>query len=169
VAARRRFSLVELLVVLLVIGLVLALALPRLGYLPAGLRIASSLGAFRSAFASATTMSVASGRPVTLQLDLGQHQLHVQRPPPTPDAEGHLPARQGRIFDRFEFFALDDSVTLDTDVVDVPEDVTLLSYRFYPNGEASGPEIPLLIADRPYVLDVDRLTGRPRFSATEER
>jgi type II secretory pathway pseudopilin PulG len=157
-----------MLVVLLIVGLVLALALPRLGYIPAGLRIANSLGAIRAAFASATTIAAASGRPVRVQLVLDQHLLQVHRPAAAPTADGR-PTGAGRIFDRLQFFALDDSVVLDTMVVEVPEDPAILTYRFYPNGEASGPEIPLRIADRPYVLDVDRLTGRPLIRASEER
>lgn len=173
-----RFSLIEWLVVLAVIGMVLGVVLPRIGLVPSSVRIAKSTGAIRAAFKTALGRSMASGQIVQVYFDFPGHRLRLEvvaPPPPLEELEKEdgEAARQEReqaafsLFDDLQLFELDELTDLNTDLVEVPENAAVLSYRFYPNGEAAGPHMPIRIDDRWFTVDVDRLTGRPIIVETE--
>ncbi len=165
--ARHRFSLIEIMVVLLILGLVLAVVMPRIGATPLGLRVASTFSTLRNACAAASTQARATGQPVRLYFDFGNNEL---RPEPEgessafdqqPASAVELEKPVGSLFRGTQLYRLDPTVLLNLEEIDPPLDARELSFVFYPSGEATGPRLPITIGRRWFTIDVDRLTGKP--------
>lgn len=159
---RQAFSLIEWLVVLMIIGMTLAIVIPKVGGVPSGIQVASSVDAIRSAFTTAVSASMASGQPVQLFFDFSGHEIRLSRLGESRLETAGLEGPQWTILDEFTTFRLAESVWLNDQLMDYPDDPeSQLSFRFYPNGEATGPSLPILIGERWFQIDVDRLTAKP--------
>ena len=174
-------------VVLLIAALILALALPRVGVIPAGVAVGKVQGDIEQAFQHAALRARATGAEVTLQLKETTFQLSGgagSKPSAAvkavlgPDGESaggndYEKARDtllgGEEFSVSQLgladvegmeFEIQDDIEwqrLDGGLLPVDEPVT---YTFYPNGEAAGPDLVYTYRDRTFRLTLDRLTGR---------
>lgn len=160
---QRGYTLVELMVTLSILSLIVGLALPRLGLVPTGIQVADAEDALAAAFRAASSLAAAGGHPVVLTVDWRSQQLRIAQmpspdpelalagPPPLPEP-GAAPA--DAFFHNLRLFALPpDAKTRDQD-----EEWT---YLFFPDGEATGLGHRYRIGGRHFILEVDRLTGRP--------
>jgi len=128
------FTLVELLVVLAIIGMTLALAMPLLAGRTGGASIKAATGEIRAALRGARRTAIAEDRPVVFRGDPGGGFWLDRRHFTLPAASGGAPPR----------------VTLDG--------ATQIS--FYPSGGSSGGRIRLATGDTGRIITVDPLTGR---------
>ena len=128
------FTLVELLVVLAIIGMTLALAMPLLAGRTTGASLKAAVGEIRTALRGARSTAIAEDRPVVFRGDpAGGFWLDRRH--------FTLPAMSGGVAPR---------VTLDG----------AAQIAFYPSGGSSGGRIRLAMGDAGRVITVDPLTGR---------
>ena len=185
---RRTFTLIELMIVLVIIGLVMALVIPKVGRLPAGLVLRTTVGQFRSAFRDAATRARATGVPVKLIFDTGNNRFRLEEVPesaPLAMAGGGVPAPVSAPIGKSGNAAGgDDAVPLGhrysgSCEYDMPKGIEwhLESWNensdetpffvFFPNGEATGGGLEFTAGRRLLRLDIDRLTGRPLITEKE--
>jgi len=184
-ARQRHFTLLELLIVLIIIGLVLALILPRVGRLPTGLRVRSATAQFRTAFRDAANRARATGAIVKLTLNTEENLFRLEEiVPPAPVAvadsaaaapDAARPLKPGsaaapetarRRYGGPKEYPLPKG--LDWHLEHSEADLNGPPYFiFYPNGEAAGTAIELSAGPRRFRLEVDRLTGRPSLTAVQ--
>ena len=181
-----RFSMLEIVVVLVILGLVLALALPRIGRLPRRLVIERALSTLRSAFRDAGMKARATGKPVGLVLDVEKGVLRLEDVPgfaspgvsaPSPadtsaaedeEADGDEGAQAPKpagFLARLGDYRLPADLKWDefeaAEAAEGDGDAKEPAFSFFPGGEASGQPLTFAIRGHRFRLDVDRLTGRP--------
>jgi len=170
--SRLSFTLIEITIVIVIIGLICGLVLPRLGRLPRRLVIESALSAVRCAFRDAGVRARATGQSVKLVLDVEGHQFRVENaansvshglpgvgdaPPDTSPTDSDTPPPPS-ILNKLSTYELSKDVAWHTDELVLGPDEAL-SYSFFPDGAATGPAIEFTIRKTRFRLDVDRLTG----------
>lgn len=173
------FTLVEILVVLAILGFVLALVLPRIGKLPRRLLIQNGLSQIRMAFRDAGTRARASGNPTSLVLHPDSHEFRIENgvrqgesaagANPLP---GSGPGNSGKGGSSPNFLSKLSSYKVPAEITWKLEGVVLdegkaVTYSFFPGGEASGTALEFELSNAYFVLDVDRLTGRPIITEVE--
>ena len=169
-ARRRQFTLLELMVVLVIIGLILALIVPRIGRLPIGLRVRSATAQFRTAFRDAANRARATGATVKLTLDTEANLFRLEEvvpaaPVPVADSAA-APETHLRHYSGSKEYALPKG--LDWHLEHSAADLNGPPYFiFYPNGEAAGTALELSAGPRRFRLEVDRLTGHPSLTAVQ--
>ena len=176
--AGRRFSLLEITLVLLIVGLALAVALPRLGRPPTAVLAADVLARLEGACHQAASLAVATGRPVRLHLDLAAGELRLDPAPATSTDPGDAPAEPpaaapdpdqpappaAGLFGEWQRLAVPAFLKLADDATEHEPPVCI----FYPNGEAASPRLVLLLDRRRFSFEVDRLTGHPLLAELHE-
>ena len=169
-ASRRKalFSLLEVVVVLAVLSLILAVALPRLGRVPSRLTVENAHSRIRSALREAGLRARASGRPLRLVLDADGNAFRVDRPPAPADTLGGAdPPREADgggssiVVRRLARYELPGSVSWYPETALLNSDEDAPFFAFFPDGEATGTPVEFAVAGRRFVLDVERLTGHP--------
>jgi len=177
VAGRARhtpFTLVEMLVVLAIMGFVLALVLPRIGRLPRRLLIQNGLSQIRMAFRDAGTKARASGKPTSLVLHPDSHEFRIedglrQEGEPAARLNSILPSDPGTsaagsrshsFLSKLSRYKVPAEITWKLETVTLDGEGAVI-YSFFPGGEASGVAVEFELGGSHFVLDVDRLTGRP--------
>lgn len=167
------FTLVEILVVLAILGFVLALVLPRIGRLPRRLLIQNGLSQIRMAFRDAGTRARASGKPTSLVLLPDSHEFRIEdgvrQGGATAGLNEILPSDPGNSTARSRtpnFLSKLSRYKVPAEITWKLETVTLdgegsVTYSFFPGGEASGAAVEFELGSSHFVLDIDRLTGRP--------
>jgi type II secretory pathway pseudopilin PulG len=173
----RRFSLVEILVVMVIISLIMAVVGGRVGRLPAGVVAKNATGQIQTAFRDAAARARATGVPVRVRIGGDDRMIRLETAPdalpagpttvlaeaaaetakPDPEAAGGKP---GDWFGRPMTYELPRGVEWqDANGRELPpEDGVFL---FFPNGEAGGGPAWFSTGKRRFRLEVERLTGRP--------
>jgi len=165
----RRYTLIEIVVVLAIIALALSLMLPKTGRVPRRVVRRSTLSTVRVAFRDASLKARASATPVRLVLDAEKEAFRLDELPTQIEGApvGTLTPRDDPgasdgpgFLSRLSEYPFDFDV--DWHLEDLPADVgNQLAYAFFPDGEATGPTVEFTVVGTRYRLDVDRLTGRP--------
>mgnify|MGYP006281043523 CR=1 FL=1 len=175
-ARRQGFSLLELIIVLVIISLVLALVLPRVGRLPRGLRERRALSRIEQAFRGAAMRARTTGQAASLILDPDANALRIDSVPASdplsaanllleenvdandepPDESPLAPAMAVAMPDGTAWFLGDGALP----GAERPR------FRFFPDGSATGPTLKVQVARREFRVTVDRLTGRALINPT---
>ncbi len=175
---RRRFTLVEMLVVLAIIGVIVGLVLPNVGKLPEGLRADSCAGTIGNAFRDAALRARATGATVKLTLDAENNRFRLEEAAaavqaPAGDvsvsaaaAGDEAQASRGRYYAGEKEYPLPNGIewhleNWDAAVYGPP------AFTFYANGECSGLRLEFSAGSRRLRLEVDRLTGNPVITDVE--
>lgn len=182
----QKFTLIELLIVLAITGIVLGVALPNLITKPAGILKKDTIVKIESAFTQAKLMAMASGEKSTLVVDLNKKLIVVEptrnkenygqllnqlRNPELEDFEDQSKSNEPVIFKKI-YQEMDKGVSFEAEADDLEENLStetsIARYHFYSDGEAFGPEITVNIGTAKYVLNVDKLTGKPNLCEIED-
>ena len=167
---RARFTLLEMVVVLAVMGLVMALVLPRATRTPRRLVIARALSSVRSVLRQAGMRARATGADVQVVVDPEQNTIGlggsaapgVVSNTARPEARvgGGAPAdRRSGLWEGLTAQQLpDDLEWVDFDAV---EPTRIQAFEFFPDGSAAGRTLTFALRGSRFELSVDRLTGRP--------
>jgi prepilin-type N-terminal cleavage/methylation domain-containing protein len=173
---RRAFTLLEMSVVLMLLGLAMALVLPRLGVVPLSILVSDTTNRLNSSFYTAASLAVATSSTILLTCDFAKAELRLSRDSQSgADPYGSavwLGASNAVEIGEFQtkgqspLLKMLSTVKLPTEVA--PENELLVSdeppvFVFYPNGEASGPTLRFRVLSRVFSLSVDPLTGRPLY------
>lgn len=141
VPGQRGFTLVELLVVLVVVGLIAALATPRFHRAMPGLRLETTSGELAAALRHSRAEAIRSNRDTALDVDLA--------------------ARSFRPSDAVRATAIADGIAVEvvSAAGEAPAD-DVARIRFFPDGTSTGGRITLAGGGRSVSVTVDWLTGR---------
>lgn len=139
------FTLIEMLVVVAVIGIITALASPRVHRALPGLELRSAAHELAAAARSARARAIADGAPAALSLDLTTGGFTIS----PRGGGGALP----------EGLAIE--ATAATEALDTGR--SMAEFRFYPDGSAMGGRITVSRDDSAYAVDIDWLTGRVKI------
>jgi type II secretory pathway pseudopilin PulG len=176
------FTLLEILIVVTLVAIVLALAAPRVGHIPARLRAEHCLSAVRAALDETCLRARATGRSYRLLLvteedssrfvvsEVTEDPLtlplspEAAAPAPAAPATGteQKPGQGGAIVLEVSEYKLPDAVRWDPDSLaqgTAAGDEGPV-FLFYKSGEAGGPALAFSVGARHYRLDLDPLTGR---------
>lgn len=192
----RRFTLLEVVAVLLLISLVMGLVAPRIGRMPGGIAARSLVTAIQSGCRDAGMRARASGKTVRLVLEIGANRFRIRDAgsesgadvavaaldaPPGVDAPGRSEAGAAAadgeekptasIGDYLEGeYELPKGTTWSREGIELEAEVMEqeVYYEFFPGGEASGPDLQASVAGRTFTVSVDSLTGRPLITQIEE-
>lgn len=136
----RGFTLFELLIVLAILGIVVALAVPSMHHVLPGLELKSSAQTVAAALREARGLAIGSNAEVTFVVDLDDRALRVGDEPPVRLASG-----MGISL-----------LTATREIIDAGRG----QIRFYPDGTSTGGRLTLTQDNRRYHVVVDWLTGR---------
>ena len=164
----RSFTLLEVLIVFVVIGLILAVAAPRIIERSDRLARESALTAIRSAVNDAAMRARSTGHALTLILDetenvfsIGEANENLERRW-EPPSHGNEDSEENKasFLQAQETYALSSDIEwqISDDSHDSDGNVVL---TFFPDGQAAGPELEVTVAGRNYILRVDRITAAP--------
>ena len=171
---RRRFTLLEMIVVLVVVATVIAVVMPRLGLVPRGIRVTQFADSVGASFNAATTLAMATGRQVKVHIEFANRQIRIE----AANVQRMRPVTEGAYSDadnfdvasalnRLKRFPLPEGVRLDEESFD--HDGQAAYYEFFPNGEATGPYLPVRIDELHTAIEVDRLNGRAIMAPITEQ
>ena len=131
----------ELMVVLLIAGLLAALALPALSGAVARAELRGTVGELAAALRDARSQAISKQKPVSLLVEIEERRFGVAG------------AEKTHVFDD------DLEVRLLTGDLD-PSRPEISEVRFFPDGTSTGGRITVTRGPRGYVVRVDWLTGR---------
>ena len=131
------FTLVELLVVLAVLGLVMAVAVPRFAAGNPALSVRSAGGSLVAGLQSARNLAITENRTVRLEVDRAARAFDVD----------------GRRRD------LPGGVALTRPDLDDDREQAPIEVRFFPDGSSSGAQIGVARGAHQVVIEIDWLTG----------
>lgn len=138
------FTLVELLVVFAIMGLMLALASPRIQNALPGFELRTAARELTAALRETRALAVRGGEPAALVLDLAAGRYAI--------GGGDSRKLPGE---------------LKIEATTVQEDIDArrrrARFRFYPDGTALGGGVTLKRGDSAYRIDIDWMTGRVRL------
>ena len=143
----RRFSLVEVIAVLVLISLIMFMVLPKIGLIPGSVIKKETINSIKKAFISSRQLSQSENNSVALVLNEESMVLSIER-----DDD----KKTSKIFRDFTSFPLNDTLTIER----ADPELEKLVYQFYPDGEASGPELKIMSESFNFYLKVDQLSGR---------
>ena len=163
----RPYTLLEMIVVCAIVMLVVALVTPRLG--GGGLRMAaeSALSEIRGAFQQTATRARITGQPYQMTL-LPEEGVFQVAPLENPLDQDWHPATlspltgesgRGAIVQLVDSYQVPDGVEW-TELPDGEEDSGRILFRFFPDGEATGPELAWKMHGRSYRLVMDSVQGK---------
>ena len=165
---RSTFTFIEILVVCVIVMLITALVIPRIGGGTRRIAVESALSNLRGAFTETAMRARASGKPLALVLDVAQNQFtvhpwnnhlnhdwHAPTLPPLAGANG-----QGGILPGAQSYEVPKDITW----TELPEgnygDGQFFAFCFFPDGEASGPQMRFEVQGWKYLLVVDSVLGK---------
>ena len=165
---RRFYTFIEMLVVCVIVLLITALVAPRLGGGTKRMIVENALSNLRGAFNEAAMRARASGMPLALVLDPDQGQLLVQNLTNPLDHDWHAPVLQPLTGANGQGGILPGATTYEVskDIIwtELPEgdaeDSRQVTFRFFPDGEASGPSLAFEVQDRKFILVIDSVLGK---------
>jgi general secretion pathway protein H len=136
------FSLIELVLVLFVLALATAIALPVVGRTSEAVRVRTQVAGFSATLRHAREQAVATQQPYRVEINPAEHRLTV--------VAGEDDVRLTRFL----------SPQLTVQAVAAPS----LTVAFEPHGVSTGGDFRLSSGDIVYFVSVDPLTGRVRVS-----
>jgi len=170
------FTLLEIIVVAVIIILVMAMVVPRIGIVPQRVLINSACGQLRQVFQQAARRARASGTTVRLIVEPEERRFRIEADSAT-DFVATATAVAAGAAELGPSTAGSDAAAA---IVAFPAGVTWQAldgyaaaaepviYTFYPNGEAGGPVLVLRIGKtQSQHLYVDRLTGQVHLQAVQ--
>jgi len=178
--ASRSFTFIELLVVCVIVGLLSALVVPRVGGASRRMVVEQAISELRGAFGQTAMRARASGRPLMLVLDAEGKTLSVSpqeenlthdwRPAPLARnaSAGDEGAPRGGILAGEDSYEVAEAI----EWIDLPEtsmDASGIVFSFYPDGGAAGPDLRFALAGGEYLLHVDAVTGRTTIVEIPQR
>ena len=167
-AGRRRYTLVEMLMVTLIAAMLVAIVVPRISRTPRRMAVEQTLTTFRQAMMTAASRARASGQAQFVRLypetDGGgrlaivsgepENLTHEWRPSrPTPD-------HSHGVLDGLSEYELAKTVSW-IDIDSLLDDDGSCLFVFYPDGQAAGPDIGFVVGNETFALSVDPVTARP--------
>ena len=185
---QRGFTLLEILIVVALLAIVMTLALPRIGHLPARLQAERCVSAIQAALDETGLRARATGRPFRLLLVADEESSRFQvsaevsdpmalplsgaaTPTTVPSEPSATPAdHDSGVVPGASEYVLPDAVkwapeSLQAGTASGDDGPALV---FYGSGEAGGPPLEFVVGKRRYRLDVDRLTGRADIRLIKE-
>jgi type II secretory pathway pseudopilin PulG len=169
----RSFTMLEVLVVTLLVGMLFAVILPRVSVAPKRIVVENALSGIRQAFSETGARARANGRAFRLTLDPDSSTLAVSPLPDTLSREWQppLPVVEDKA-KKPSFLAIKDSYELSGDLEwqldqQVYDHEGKIIFSFFPDGQAGGPNLEFSIKKRRFVLRVDNVTGRPDIVEVE--
>ena len=175
---RHPFTFIELLVVCVIIGLLSALVVPRVGGASRRMVVERTLSELRGAFGQTAMRARASGRPLMLVLDaeektlsvspLEENLTHDWRPPSLAMDSTDEEVPKTGILAAEDSYKVADAIEW-IDLPETPMDASGIAFNFYPDGGAAGPELRFALAGGEYLLKVDALTGRTDIFEVPQR
>lgn len=150
VGISRRFTLVEILVVLVIMSLVFMLVVPRTAREPAGIAVRMAKQNIQKPFRMASLGARTGGKNVTVILDQENSRFSLSP---------GLTNKKGTVSD----FSVPKGVTFD-DFTD-----SNVTYTFFSNGSASGPDLHYVCRKRQFILSIDKLTSRIAIKEVDEK
>ena len=165
---KRHFTLIEILIVLLVVGLVLALGTPRIMKESDRMTVENSLTAIRTAVNETAMRARCTSRTMTLTLNteehlfsvaLGDESLERRWTPPSHESEDAVKSKAA-IIQAKESYKFPEAIewTPSNDVLDDDGNVV---FTFFPDGQAAARELPFTVCGRSFTLQIDRVTANP--------
>lgn len=165
---RNSFTFIEILVVCVIVMLITALIIPRIGGGGRRIAVESALSNLRGAFTETAMRARAGGQPLALVLDVHQNQFtvlpwnnpldHDWHAPVLPPLTG--PNGQGGILPGAPSYEIPKDITW----TELPEgnygDGQQFTFCFFPDGEASGPQMRFEVHGWKYLLVVDSVLGK---------
>ena len=176
---RHPFTFIELLVVCVVIGLLSALVVPRIGGASRRMVAEQALLELHGAFGQTALRARAGGRPLMLVLEpeegrafsvqpLTESLTHDWRPPALVSESVGEEAPKTGIFAAEDTYKVADAIEW-IDLPEVPDDAPGIVFSFYPDGAAAGPELRFTLAGGEYLLRVDAITGQATIAELPQR
>ena len=170
---RARFSLLELIIVLVIMSLVLSIVIFRQRLIPAGIQTKQAMKTVSIAFHTASNRALSTGSTMKLTFNFDSSKVQIVSVG-KPGGGGRASSSSGgqspaspveRHFKKYGNFKLPETVQLDENRLPAdwnPDELT--TFYFYPNGEAVGPTLPIVVNEMIQVdIDVQRLTGKPLY------
>ena len=156
------FTLFELLVVILIIGLISALTMPRMAASIPGAKLKTAARAVAASLRYARSTSVYESRPYIAVFDAKRDLLIVEPVESMPDvAETNAILKILDMSDLHRSYEFPEGIEFDllsNKAVDLALDVPAV--YFFPRGDSTGAEIVLKnLRDKKYTITVDTLTG----------
>lgn len=146
---QKGFTLIELLVVMAVIGIILAIASPRVHRALPGVELRQAAYGLASAMRHTRATAMSSGAAHLLVLDIGQSTYSY------PGSEDGVLAT-----------GLEIDVTTDVTLMD--EATRRAGFLFFPDGTSAGGQIVVKGGTRALIVDIDWLTGRIAVTEAEK-
>lgn len=164
---KRPFTLIETLVVLVILMLVMGTVMPAVLRVPRRILVENAQTGLVSALRECGVRALAGGLAVEARLDPSGRRLHVtaKRGGDGALGESRMPAgsapraEDGMLVSSRTSYPLPEGIDWEIDNLDFADEPP--TFRFHPDGTASGPELVFVVARRRFILWVDRLTGRP--------
>ena len=162
---------IELIVLLVVVGLVATIAVPRINRESKRMTVENALTSIRGAVTETAMRARATGKALSLKLMPGDNQFLVEESeqnlaqtwvPPANSVIAGAVENGGEPF----YISAKPSYDLSAKIEWQPEDDNYdeednIKYYFFPDGQASGQALRFDVAGRHFQFDVDRLTGAP--------
>ncbi len=181
-AGSRGFTLIEIIIVLVIMGLMVAFAGPRIAKSLGGLSLRTTAKKVAGALRYAKSRSVNTGRLYSVILDCEKHRVIVLQSSPASDAgmleEDNATDEQEADEEEFTEVRQPKGTGPERKIYPLPEDITfskisigdveeeeeaedkIYQMAFFPNGTSQGGEILLTDSrERIYIINVDFLTG----------
>lgn len=163
------FTLIEILIVLVVVGLVLAVATPALLEKSDQMTVDAALNDIRTAVNETALRARATGQTLTLTLDMENNVFNVGQggtpldnswQPPAPAIDEETQELQRSFINAQSDYEHDSAVewTPDDDCLDENGNVV---FTFFPDGQAAAREITFTVCNRNFALQIDRITAAP--------
>lgn len=162
------FTLLEILIVFVVIGLIMAVALPALSQHSDRVAIENALTGLRAAITETAMRARATGHPLTLTLQTENASFEVGAGEPSLDKSWQPPSHDSdeTLDNRASFLQAKASYPLADDIEWTPDsdaynDDGNIVFTFFPDGQAAAREVAFSIRGHAYALRIDRITATP--------
>lgn len=172
------FTLIEILIVLAIIAIGLALVGSRIGIIPSRVVVRKAKTDLETAFSEARMRARTTGQPTVLNLEVNENRLRLQDLKRTNAYENWLNASgsdqtmPSTTSDEMSEESFQQSYNLEQDIEwDLRNQRAFskenLDFFFYPDGDATGPEVIFTLRGYIFRLAVARLTGKTRIIELE--
>ncbi|MBP5640305.1 MAG: prepilin-type N-terminal cleavage/methylation domain-containing protein [Victivallales bacterium] len=165
---KHNFTLIEILIVLVVVGLVLAVATPKIMRESDRMTVENSLTAIRGVVNDTAMRSRCTNQALTLTLDTEAHSFLVASSDDSLERHWTPPVHQTSdvIDNKASFIRVKDSYSLPDAIEWTPSDDNYdndgnIVFTFFPDGQAAARELTFTVCGRNFALQIDRITANP--------